>query len=181
MTLLLEKLAAGDSTSSNELFNLVYDELRVLANRFMNKESSGHTLQTTALVHEAYLRLVSSKQPQGWEGRSHFFFSAAEAMRRILVEHARRKKGKKRGGDHQRVSAEAIDGVEAEALTPEFVLEVHEALDRLAEVDPQSADIIRLRFFAGLSVVEAADIVGVSKSTAYANWEFAKARLSQLL
>jgi RNA polymerase sigma factor (TIGR02999 family) len=161
------------------LLPLVYDELRRLAAQKLAHEKPGQTLQATALVHEAYLRLVDVQKDQHWNSRGHFFAAAAEAMRRILVERARRKKSRKHGGDWQRVDLDSADVVCL--LQPDELLSLHDALDRFAETDAAAAELVKVRCFAGLSVEEAADALGLSRTTAYRHWTFARAWLfSQL-
>jgi RNA polymerase sigma factor (TIGR02999 family) len=174
VTRLLDAAAAGDPQAAAELLPLVYDELRELAAARMAEERPGQTLQATALVHEAYLRLVRGSQPSEWSGRGHFFAAAAEAMRRILVEGARRKQSPKHGGGRRRVD---LDAVEPAAAADDQLLAVDEALDRLAAEDPRSAELVKLRFFGGLSVEEAAEALGIARSTAYEHWAFARASL----
>ena len=172
VTQLLDAAAAGDPTAAAELLPLVYDELRKLAAQRLTQERPGLTLQATALVHEAYLRLVDAGAAQHWNSRGHFFAAAAEAMRRILVENARRKRGLKHGGAYRRVDLE-----EAPAYTPESAddfLSLNDALDRLAGEDPRKADLVKLRYFGGLSVQEAADALGISRATADRYWAYAK-------
>ncbi len=158
---------------------LVYDELRKLAAQKLVQEKPGQTLEATALVHEAYLRLVDVEQAQNWNSRGHFFAAAAEAMRRILVENARRRHAAKRGGGARRVPLEAADV----GYTPaeEELLDIDEALTRLAAEDAQAARLIELRYFAGLSVADAAEVVGLSRSAAYEHWAYARVRLRCLL
>lgn len=173
VTRILDQIEAGDPQASEQLLPLVYDELRRLAAQRLRQERSGDTLQATALVHEAYLRLVDRQVPQQWEGRAHFFAAAAESMRRILVERARKKKRLKRGGHLSRVDLLEHDAsVAAEA---EQILAVDEALQRLAVEDEQAAEIVKLRYYAGLSVDEAARTLSISRATAYRNWTFARA------
>jgi RNA polymerase sigma factor (TIGR02999 family) len=179
VTRILSQIESGNPQASAELLPIVYEELRRLAKARMANERADHTLQTTALVHEAYLRLVDTSQPLHWQNSSHFFVAAAEAMRRILVEHARRKLGKQRGGDRQRV--ELNDVFENDVRDPELVLQVSEALERVAAADPQAAELIKLHCFAGLSIPEAARALGIANSTAYAHWTYAKAMLGRLL
>ena len=179
VTQILAEIESGREAASEELLPLVYDELRKLAKARMANERIDHTLQTTALVHEAYIRLVDNSRVQQWQSRGHFFAAAAEAMRRILVEHARRKLGKQRGGDRDRV--EFHDGFEREVENPEMVLQVSEALDRLAQSDSQAAELVKLHCFAGFSIPEAATILGIPTSSAYANWSYAKAMMGRLL
>ncbi len=158
-------------SSAEELLPLVYAELRRLAAQRMAAESAGQTLQATALVHEAYLRLIRSGQ-QRWENRAHFFAAAAEAMRRILVENARRKHRAKRGGNWERVELEAAEGLLPES--DEHILLVHEALDALGKGDPVKADVVKLHFFAGFSHQETADALGISEKTVRRYWESAR-------
>ena len=179
VTQILSQIESGDPASTEQLLPLVYDELRKLAKTRMANERNDHTLQTTALVHEAYIRLVDDSKAHKWKSRGHFFVAAAEAMRRILVEHARRKIGKQRGGDRQRV--EMNDGFEKEVQNPELVLQVSEALDRLAQADAQAAELVKLHCFAGFSIPEAAQSLGIASSTAYAHWTYAKAMMGRLL
>jgi RNA polymerase sigma factor (TIGR02999 family) len=166
-----------DERSREELLALVYDELRELARRRMSGERAGHTLEATALVHEAWMRLVASPSPD-WHSRRHFYGAAAEAMRRVLVDHARRARSQKRGGERVRVTLGADLALE---LDPERFLSVVEALDRLAEEDPRAAEVTRLRFFSGLEMAELAAALGISERTAHREWTFARARLTELL
>ncbi|MCI0683534.1 MAG: ECF-type sigma factor [Gemmataceae bacterium] len=179
VTRLLDALGRGERRAAEELLPLVYEELRRLAAQKLGQEKPGHTLQPTALVHEAYVRLVGAELSAAgaprWDGRGHFFAAAAEAMRRILVENARRKRRLKRGGDRQRVDlAQAAPEVSS---PPDDLLAVDEALDRLAEEDPQKAELVKLRFFAGLSVEEAAACLDISRATADRWWAYARAWL----
>jgi len=178
VTQILAAVEAGDSRAAEQLLPLVYDELRKLAAARMTAESPDHTLQATALVHEAYLRLVGEQQPQDWAGRGHFFAAAAEAMRRILVDSARRKQADKRGGDRLRV--ELPDDLAAAAPSDDLVA-LDEALTRLEGHDPDAARLVKLRYFAGLSHQEAADAVGVSRGTADRLWVLARAWLLRQL
>jgi len=176
VTRILERAQAGDSLAADELLPLVYDELRRLAAAKMANEAPGKTLQPTALVHEAWLRLGADDQPN-WQNRAHFFGAAAEAMRRILVESARRKLRLKRGGGQERIE---LDESALEApLEDERILQVHEALGALAAEDPQKAEIVKLRFFAGLGHEEIAALLGVNEKTVRRHWEVAKVRLFQ--
>lgn len=175
VTQILSRIESGDATAAERLLPLVYDELRKLAAAKLANEKLGQTLQATALVHEAYLRLVGCEPAQKWDSRGHFFVAAAEAMRRILIENARRKGRKKHGGDAQRVELDASDL--ATTLPDERLLAIDEALDRLAEEDSQAAELVKLRFFAGFSITEAAEILGMSRSNAYAQWAYARAWL----
>ncbi len=178
LTRLLNAAAAGDPKAASELLPLVYDELRKLAAARMAAEKPGQTLQATALVHEAYVRLVGGDQPQNWDGRGHFFAAAAEAMRRILVESARRKRAEKRGGDLGRAELP----VDLPAPERDFdLLAVNEALDLFAREEPQTAELVKLHFFAGLTLEEAAAVLGISPRTAYRNWGYARAWLYQRL
>jgi len=173
---LLSAINSGDSLASEQLLTLVYDDLRRLATNRLSHEAPGQTLQPTALVHEAYLRLVGT-QDVHWESRAHFFAAAAEAMRRILVEHARSKHRLKRGGGVARLPLE-----EAELLAPEpreDVLALDEALTELAATDRAAADLVQLRYFAGLSISDAAHVLGVSQRTAERLWTFARAWLRE--
>ena len=165
----------GEPRPARELLPLVYDELRRLAAQRLARELPGQTLQATALVHEAYLRLVGSQPDRPWDGRGHFFAAAADAMRRILVENARRRHRLKRGGDRARVDLEKAEPTAPE--TDDDLLALDEALDRLAEQDPIKAQLVQLRVFAGLTVVQAAEILGLSKSTADRYWAYARAWL----
>jgi RNA polymerase sigma factor (TIGR02999 family) len=177
VTIILQALAEGDRAAADRLLSLVYDELKRMAARQMATEKPGNTLNATALVHEAYLRLVSpniQNQPQ-WDGRSHFFVAASEAMRRILVENARRKSRTKHGGEMNRVPLDEAD-LPAEQ-TSETLLALDEALTRFAIEEPEAVKIVELRYFAGLSIDEAADALGVSRATANRQWAYAKAWL----
>ena len=175
VTRLLNAIEEGDRLASEELLPLVYDELRRLASRRISDENSPQTLQATALVHEAFVRLVDQDSAQHWKTRGHFFGAAAEAMRRILVEKARRKSRIKHGGDRKR---EAIDLVEIEAAEPrEDLIALDAALDRLADEDPRAANLVQLRYFAGLTIEQIAEAMEISPRTADRTWAFAKAWL----
>jgi RNA polymerase sigma factor (TIGR02999 family) len=163
---------AGDAHAAEQLLPAVYKELRRLAAAQMAHERPGHTLNPTALVHEAYLRLVGGQQ---FENRRHFFVAAAEAMRRILIERARRKKALKRGGGGAQMQIDEADRITT--ITPDQLLAVDEALAKLAAEDAPAAEIVGLRYFAGLSVEEAADVLGMSRATAYRHWTYARAWL----
>jgi RNA polymerase sigma factor (TIGR02999 family) len=178
VTRLLEAAESGDAHATDQLLPLVYDELRKLAMARLAREQSGRTLQPTALVHEAYLRLVSQDGAR-WEGSGHFFAAAAEAMRRILVEDARRKATAKRGGDLGRADLD-VDRLAIPALR-EDVVALDEALDQLSTADPEAARLVQLRYFAGLTLVEAAEAMGVSPRTADRLWAYARAWLHQAL
>jgi RNA polymerase sigma factor (TIGR02999 family) len=174
VTRILNAIERGDAKATDELLPLVYEELRLLAAQKLSHEPPGQTLQATALVHEAYLRLVGD-EPQSWENHGHFFAAAAEAMRRILVENARRKKSSKHGGGRSCVD---LDGVEAAAQTPsDDLVTLDEALTKLGEEDPTKASLVSLRFFAGLSIDQAAQVLGISRATAIRHWSFARAWL----
>ena len=172
VTQILQQIESGDVSSSAELLPLVYDELRKLANARLCQEKPGQTLQATALVHEAYLRLVDVEQSKHWQSRGHFFVAAAESMRRILIEQARRKAGPKAVGRHQRIELSKADlGI----VGPNHdLLALDEALDRLAETDERAAKLVELRFFAGLTRQQAAEALGVSIATADNDWAYAK-------
>jgi RNA polymerase sigma factor (TIGR02999 family) len=175
VTRLLDAAAAGDHAAAADLLPLVYAELRQLAAARLAAEKPGHTLQATALVHEAYLRLVGPDGGPDWNGRGHFFAAAAEAMRRVLVEGARRKGRVKRGGDRRRV--ELDEPAAAADSQADDVLALDEALTRLAADVPDAARVVQLHYFAGLSIEQAADALGVSRATAYRQWTFARAWL----
>jgi len=172
VTHLLDAAAAGDPQATAELLPLVYDELRKLATARFADEKAGHTLQPTALVHEAYLRLVGGQSPQEWDSRGHFFAAAAEAMRRILIDRARQKCSAKRGGSAERIDIDSIDL--ATQATPDQLLAIDEALAKLAREDPAAARIVELRHFGGLTVDEAGKALGMSTATAYRHWKFAR-------
>jgi RNA polymerase sigma factor (TIGR02999 family) len=175
VTQILSRIEQGDTQAAEQLLSLVYDELRKLAARKLARERPGQTLQATAVVHEAYLRLVDVKKAQHWNSRGHFFAAAAEAMRRILVENARRKSRLKHGRDHQRVALES--GCLVSAVPPVDLVELDEALTRLAEIEPAKAELVKLRYFAGLTMPEAASVLGISLATAERYWTFAKSWL----
>jgi RNA polymerase sigma factor (TIGR02999 family) len=177
VTQILRLAERGDPLAASELLPLVYQELRRLAGQKLAMEQPGHTLQATALVHEAYLRLVGSPAQQNWEGRRHFFGAAAEAMRRILVESARRRNSLKRGGERARQPLESVDVAAPEV--PVELLALDEALGQLAAADPSAAELVKLRYFAGLSIPEAAEILQVSPRTADRLWAYARAWLHQ--
>jgi RNA polymerase sigma factor (TIGR02999 family) len=171
VTRILSAIEQGDPKAAAQLLPLVYDELRKLAAQRLAQENPGQTLQATALVHEAYLRLVDVEKAQPWNSRDHFF-AAAEAMRRILVENARRKHSAKHGGGHRRVNLE-----EAASLTVEpgpDILDLEDALTRLSQEDPVKAEVVKLRFFAGLTVEQTAETLGISRDTACRHWAYAK-------
>ena len=171
VTRILDAIRQGDRRTAEELLPLVYDELRRLAAQKLAHEAPGQTLPAPALVHEAYLRLVDAPD---WEGRGHFFAAAAEAMRRILVENARRKRSAKHGGGRRRVP---LDEAHRLAESPDDLLALDDALTKLAAEDAPAAELVKLRVFAGLSVEEAADALGLARATAYRHWTFARAWL----
>jgi RNA polymerase sigma factor (TIGR02999 family) len=178
-SLLLKAAEHGDPQAASQLLPLVYDELRRLAEQKLALEKPGQTLNATALVHEAYLRLIGNNPEQPWNGRGHFFAAAAESMRRILIENARRKRRLRHGGDNQRVPLKESE-VAGEAADNRL-LAVDEALDRLAQVDAQVAEVVKLRYFMGLTIEQAADVLGISVRTANRHWSFARAWLYQQL
>jgi RNA polymerase sigma factor (TIGR02999 family) len=175
VTRLLSAIEQGDAQAAEQLLPLVYDELRMLATRRLARESPGQTLQATALVHEAYLRLVGSLEPQSWHGTRHFFGAAAEAMRRILVENARRKASLKRGGTLRR--EELHDSRLAAPAVSEDLLALDEALSQLAQTDALAAELVKLRYFAGFTGEAAAAALGMSVTTAERTWAYARAWL----
>ncbi|QDV26787.1 ECF-type sigma factor [Aureliella helgolandensis] len=172
VTYILSQIESGDSSAAAQLLPLVYQELRKLAAAKLANEKPGQTLQATALVHEAYLRLVNVQHLQSWDSRGHFFAAAAEAIRRILIEQARRKAGPKAGGNHRRIEVtEFADAGEA----PDWdLLDLDEALVRLETEDPRAAQVVKLRFFAGLTRQESAQALGISIATADNDWAYAK-------
>jgi RNA polymerase sigma factor (TIGR02999 family) len=177
VTRLLNDAASGDARAAADLLPLVYEELRRLARQKMGQERAGHTLQATALVHEAYVRLVAGNTARNWQGRWHFFAAAAEAMRRILVDQARRRGRAKRGGRdaRQRIDLEKLELTVNEP--PQELLAVDEGLTKLAEQHPEKAQLVKLRYFAGLSIEEAAEAMNISVATANRHWAYARAWL----
>lgn len=174
LTSVLDAAARGDARAAEQLLPILYEELRRLAHSYMNRQAEGHTLQTTALVHEAYMRLVGDEDP-GWNGRGHFFAAAAQAMRQILIEQARRKAALKHGGGVRRVD---MDAVELEIQPPsDDVLALHESLTELEGAEPRKARLVLLHHFAGLTMPETAAAMGISVSTAEREWRFARAFL----
>jgi RNA polymerase sigma factor (TIGR02999 family) len=179
VTGILQAIEEGDPNAVNDLLPLVYEKLRKLAAARLAQEKPGHTLQPTALVHEAYLRLLGPAGGRSWDSRGHFFAAAAEAMRRILIESARRKRRQKRGGALRRVE---LDPAQLSYVAPaEDLLDLNDALDCLAAEDPQAAQFVKLRYFAGLAVEEAAEMVGLSRSAASEHWACARAWLRRRL
>jgi RNA polymerase sigma factor (TIGR02999 family) len=174
VTKILQAIQRGEANAAEDLLPLVYEELRRVAANRMAHEAPGQTLQPTALVHEAWVRLVGHEDPQ-WQNRAHFFGAAAEAMRRILIDNARRKRAIRHGGGQQRVN---LDDVEiAAAAEDDELIAVHEALDKLAAHDPKKAELVKLRYFAGMTIEEAAKVLGVSEPTAKRYWTYARAWL----
>jgi RNA polymerase sigma factor (TIGR02999 family) len=177
VTRILGEIEAGDPLAASQLLPLIYDELRKLAAQKMAGERQDHTLQATALVHEAYLRLVGAENAEGWSNRGHFFAAAAEAMRRILVDYARSKSAIKRGGDAQQVEfSETVEQNLVEqnfAEQPDQILDLDDALRKLEQEDPLIAELVRLRLYAGLSVQDASNVLGISRSSAYEYWDYA--------
>jgi RNA polymerase sigma factor (TIGR02999 family) len=176
LTVILQRVEKGDAAAANELLPLIYEELRKLAAVKMSREQPGQTLQATALVHEAYLRLIGQAEQQ-WQNSRHFFSAAAEAMRRILVERARQKARQKYGGEWQRVDLDEINV--ATESNDETLLFVSDALEKLAVKDPVCAELIKLRFFAGIPNHQAAEMLGLSERTAKRNWAYARAWLAK--
>jgi RNA polymerase sigma factor (TIGR02999 family) len=185
VTRILTAIEQGDPAAAEQLLPLVYDELRRLAARQLAQEKSGQTLQATALVHEAYLRLVGTNggcQPPGaraqpWDCRGHFFAAAAEAMRRILIDQARRRNSAKRGGDHQRVPLDGMDFAAPQGESADDLLALDEALQQLEREEPVKAQLVKLRYFAGTSLEETAQLLGISPATAKRYWVYARSWL----
>jgi RNA polymerase sigma factor (TIGR02999 family) len=175
LTHILSPIEQGDAHAAEQLLPLVYDELRKLATHKLAQEKAGQTLEATALVHEAYLRLVDADKVQRWNSRGHFFAAAAEAMRRILIENARSKKRQKRGGERQRLDISVVHL--AVEMSAEHMLIFDDVLKRLAERDAQAARVVELHCFAGLSIAQVAEVLAISARTAYRDWEFARAWL----
>jgi RNA polymerase sigma factor (TIGR02999 family) len=174
VTRILSAIDRGDAQAAEQLLPLVYGELRRLAAQRLSREAPGQTLQATALVHEAYLRLVGATDP-GWNGRGHFFAAAAEAMRRLLIERARRARSPRRGGDRDRIELDPADL--AESVRSDDLLALDEALDRLTAKDARKAELVKLRYFAGLTMEQAAEALGISPATAHRDWNYARAWL----
>lgn len=175
VTQILSRLDAGDASASSELLPLLYNELRKLAAAKLAQESPGQTLQATALVHEAYLRLIGGNDSQSWDGRDHFFGAAAEAMRRILIERARRKRRLRHGGEYKRVNLD--DSIHASSEHDAEMIAVNDLLDELTRQDPASAEVVKLRYFAGFTLEEIADLLQISTSTVKRRWNYARAWL----
>jgi RNA polymerase sigma factor (TIGR02999 family) len=176
---ILSALEQGDPSAAEQLLPLVYDELRQLATQKLAQEKPGQTLQATALVHEAYLRLVDVETAQHWDSRGHFFAAAAEAMRRILVDRARQRRSQRRGGAAKRHSLASLDP--AVPAPDEELLAVDEALEQLQKLDPPKAELVKLRYFAGMTIPEAAQALGISVPTANRYWAYARAWLHEEL
>ncbi len=176
VTRILNAIEQGDARATEELLPLVYEELRLLAAQKMSQEPPGQTLQATALVHEAYLRLAGAED-RNWDNKGHFFKAAAEAMRRILIENARRKKSPKHGGDRKRMDLNESVLVLGDRVPAETMIALDEALDKLAEKDKIKADVVRLRYFAGLTSEQAAGILKMSPTTAKRYWAYSRAWL----
>jgi len=178
VTRILNAIEQGDVCAADQLLPAVYEELRLLAAQKLSHEPPGQTLQATALVHEAYLRLVGD-EPRSWDSRGHFFAAAAEAMRRILVDNARRKKSQRHGGGRGRVDLDA-ERIEV-SVPPERLIALSEALDVLDREDPEVAHLVKLRYFVGLTLEQAAEVLKISPRTAFRHWAYARARLHQEL
>jgi len=181
VTQILSSLQQGDARAAEQLLPLVYAELRRLAAQRLAQEKPGQTLQATALVHEAYLRLVDVDQPQQWDGRGHFFAAAAEAMRRLLIDNARRKSRIKHGGNLKRIDLESVAQVAGTESDADDLLELDAALERLAHEDAPAAELVKLRYFAGLTIPDAAEAMGISTRKADFLWSFARAWLRREL
>lgn len=179
VTRILLEIERGDAQAAEQLLPAVYDELRRQATQMLAQEKVAQTLQPTALVHEAYLRIAGEGKPQGWDGRRHFFAAAAEAMRRILVENARRKRSVKHGGQRARVDLDEALVVGEEPRHD--LLDLNDALDQLASADPRAAELVKLRYFAGLTGDEAAEVLGVAPRTADLLWAYARGWLYKKL
>lgn len=175
VTRILSAIEDGDPSAAEQLLPLVYDELRKLAAAKMAHEEPGQTLQATGLVHDAYIRLVDAEKAQHWDSRRHFFSAAAEAMRRILIDRARQKQSQKRGGDRDRVEL-GSDIAAPESNAIDF-LAVSDAVSKLAQDDPLAAELVKLRYFAGFSTTQAGEVLGISRSSAYEQWAYARAWL----
>ena len=179
VTRILDRIRSGEARAADQLLPLVYDELRKLAAQKLSRELPGQTLDATALVHEAYVRLVDARGDLPWDGRGHFFAAAAEAMRRILIDRARRRGRLKHGGRRKRLDIDALNL--ATQATADQLLAIDEALAKLAKEDPAAARIVELRYFAGLTVDEASQALGIAASTGYRHWHYARAWLHKEL
>lgn len=175
VTQILSRIEAGNADAAKQLLPLVYEELRKLAAAKMSQENPGHTLQATALVHDAYLRLVGNAASQKWDSRGHFFAAAAEAMRRILVENARRKKRLRHGGARTRVPLEELPSTDR--CDPDAILTIDQSLNELAEEDEAAAAVVKFHFFAGLTLDETAEALSISRATVYRQWAYARSWL----
>lgn len=180
VTRILLQIESGDPSAAEQLLPLVYNELRKLAAARLAQEKPGQTLQATALVHDAYIRLVGGDQPQNWDGRGHFFAAAAEAMRRILIESARRKQRERHGGGRKRLTLDDLE-IAVEDAGDDDLLALSEAIDRLAEANPRAAELVKLRYFAGLTGREAAGVLNISPRKADQVWAYARAWLLEHL
>jgi len=176
VTRILNAIEQGDAGAADRLLPLVYEELRILAAQKLSYEPPGQTLQATALVHEAYLRLIGTDN-KSWDSRGHFFKAAAEAMRRILIENARRKRANKRGGNHKRINLSGSILSEGDHTTLDEILTLDEALEKLEQKDKLKADLIKLRFYAGLTIEQSAKSLGISPTSAKTQWSYARAWL----
>jgi len=176
VTRILNAIERGDAQATDKLLPLVYEELRVLAAQKLSHEAPGQTLQATALVHEAYLRLIGD-EPQTWENHGHFFAAAAEAMRRILIEHARQRQTHKRGGDRERIDLDEVILSDEGGRAFDEIMAVDEALQKLEKKDKLKADLVKLRFYAGLTIEQSAQSLGISLTTAKTHWAYARAWL----
>lgn len=179
VTQILSQIESGDTSAAEQLLPLIYEELRKLAAVRLVHEKPGQTLQATALVHDAYIRLVDVKKAQHWDSRGHFFIAAAEAMRRILVERARRKQSAKHGGQHTRIPLD--EGFIIDHTPPHNLIEINELLEQLKSVDPSAAELVNLRFFAGMTGVQASEILGISSRSADMLWAYARSWLFERL
>jgi len=172
VTRILNAIEGGDTRAADELLPLVYDELRLLAAQKMAQEKPGQTLQATVLVHEAYIRLVGLEE-QSWASKGHFFIAAAEAMKRVLIDYARQKKSLKRGGDRDRVPLDQVDTPQKDHPLSDDLIDLDEALEKLSKKDRTKADLVKLRYFAGLTGEQAAKTLGISHATAERYWDYA--------
>jgi len=171
VTRILNAIEKGDARVADDLLPLIYEELRLLAAQKMSQEKPGQTLQATALVHEAYIRLVGLEKPS-WLSKGHFFLAAAEAMKRVLIDHARQKKSLKRGGDHERVPLDDVNTPQNNLPLSDDLIDLDEALEKLSKIDRTKADLVKLRYFAGLTGEQAAKALGISHATAERYWDY---------